>query len=555
MAPTNENFKYTNLENSVENITSTEDLLVKWYDLVEKISKLDKNRWEEIKKEYDELSKKLKDIRNQKDLIEIATQELNLRVEIVKISKENQITQDAKTDLNNLNNDVEFLFDGKNPEQLREYNINKQVQEIIESKEKEQTLQDIYSMIDKVEEWERDWDDMLNNEQFLPNFIDALRINFKLNFDNSKPEDFFKILQESNNFDDNEAVWVNKILKYLKKLDSKYLNDLIVQNQRKYYINKLEINFLEKTDNTRKTKHEIKNIVADFESEITKILNPGDKKKVDLKLYLKTVDDFHKEYWLDIESWLLVTWAWNKETEILQNISQKDIDDVVSWKKKTETIKKEQEEKKTRSRKNKKEQKKAEINSAKNINNQTREYKLNPNFVNYSSWHDRYSVSLKDNTIYYRESDWKPKNIKVSNQEKEIIQKNPETIKNIVDLQKTCSDLKLWLLYENREEIFKALKNKYPNFFDQEDDYLNTKEQNLFLTQSMKTLWFDLENDLKTIELQEKIKELNLQSNIIKQEEVNNKWDSKIEAKFREKFLDENLKFKFNVFEQSLKVI
>ncbi len=491
-------------------------------NIISKIWTLDEAKANDIKKEYTKIDEKF--IEEKKEIIFESSSNLS----------------DIKIEgYDNIVNNIDLLWWEKIT-----LDSNFSVKDIRKKMVSDNQKSSVLSLYDKFIVKKEKIDTITDHEKF--EIITTFK-NLKSEFIDEK--DYLNVLQSfylntnNSNIENNSDAL--KIIGLINIIDSDTLMNTMVDSQVKILTNEfnMRVRFL---PGINRYWTSLSGINRYWTSLVTRGLNSNLKtalKSWGFVKYNQLITEFTQKYKLDVD------------IETLKKINEQA--SLQSKLKQEEKIKNEQEiaEQKKNNETEKQQQKKAEINNSKNINNQTREYKLNPNFVNYSSWHDIYSVSLKHNTIYYRESDWKPKNIKVSNQEKEIIQKNPETIKNIVDLQKTCSDLKLWLLYENREEIFKALKNKYPNFFDQEDNYLNPKEQKIFLTQSMKTLWFDLENDLKTTELQEKIKELNLQSNIIKQEEVNNKWDSKIEAKFRENFLDENLKFKFNIFEQSLKVI
>lgn len=184
---------------------------------------------------------------------------------------------------------------------------------------------------------------------------------------------------------------------------------------------------------------------------------------------------------------------------------------------------------------------KAEIDKQTQIINQDNNYTQNVlnNITNNWRW-----------DYIYKTPSW---NIDLSLHEVELISTNEKAKENLENFMQTLNDLWLSNLSKYRQDIFKAISNKYTVEFDSKDDFINKTELKLFLNTILSSLWYEINSSLNLEETITKVKDFNNLWLISGQKEIDKAWNSSLEKHFLDKFDEKRVwKIEINKFEESI---
>jgi len=161
---------------------------------------------------------------------------------------------------------------------------------------------------------------------------------------------------------------------------------------------------------------------------------------------------------------------------------------------------------------------------------------------------------LGTNNINITDRNWEKGSIKLTDEDKKLLEKNkdnPEVLSNLVDFYIVLKELWLNELWEHKENIFQAITNKKWASFDVKWDFLDERETIIFINSILESIW------------KQKIDSLNIETfkNTFKKQhipELKNDKDTYDNASndftwyFKKLFIKSNI-FQIDEFEKSLK--
>lgn len=179
------------------------------------------------------------------------------------------------------------------------------------------------------------------------------------------------------------------------------------------------------------------------------------------------------------------------------------------------------------------------------------------NSTNYSKDISSWEYTLDTSNSVIKTESWK--NISLNQEEINMIQKNPDTMKNIINLYESLERVWLTKLWNYKEDIFKSLENVFRVQFDRKDgNYLDERETKILLNAVLTSLWEKpIKTDKKIDNFLSEVENINWRQVTWTEKEVNKLWESRLEASFIEKFVWrwDMIWFKQSAFEDSLKKI
>ena len=147
--------------------------------------------------------------------------------------------------------------------------------------------------------------------------------------------------------------------------------------------------------------------------------------------------------------------------------------------------------------------------------------------------------------------------IKLSQQEKNMMKSNPEIAKNIVNLYDSLDKVWLSKLWNLRENIFKSVENTFGLQFDRKDwDFLDEREIKIFFNAILSSIWEKpMKPDLKLNIFLNEIEKINWREITWKERQINSYWETRLESVFINKFMQkwDAFGFKQEAFERALK--
>ena len=147
--------------------------------------------------------------------------------------------------------------------------------------------------------------------------------------------------------------------------------------------------------------------------------------------------------------------------------------------------------------------------------------------------------------------------IKLSQQEKNMMKSNPEIAKNIVNLYDSLEKVWLSKLWNLRENIFKSVENTFGLQFDRKDwDFLDEREIKIFFNAILSSIWEKpMKPDLKLNIFLNEIEKINWREITWKERQINSYWETRLESVFINKFMQkwDAFGFKQEAFERALK--
>lgn len=130
-----------------------------------------------------------------------------------------------------------------------------------------------------------------------------------------------------------------------------------------------------------------------------------------------------------------------------------------------------------------------EIKNQYNKNNNNKQNNTNTNLNNTETY------KTNTETKWYNPELWVIENngnkIELNNQEKQIVESNPEAIDNIIDFYNLLNDIWLSKLWKIKDQIFNSISNVEWIWFNVDWDYLNENETKIFINKILKSLWID----------------------------------------------------------------
>lgn len=174
-------------------------------------------------------------------------------------------------------------------------------------------------------------------------------------------------------------------------------------------------------------------------------------------------------------------------------------------------------------------------------------------------WSYTWWVKLDTNNWTYINSDWNKVELDFTKEEKDMLKSNPEAGKNIVNFYSSLERVWMTKLWNLRNKIFTSVENSFGMQFDRKDwDFLDEREIKIFLNAILVSLWEKpVSKDLNTEAFLTEIELKNWKSFTWTEEQVNNYWDTNLEARFIDKFYPrwDMLWFKQSLFEKAIKNI
>ena len=352
----------------------------------------------------------------------------------------------------------------------------------------------------------------INNKEELQEFLEK-NSNKKLNWEDlDKYVQLIEWLQKSKNYKD---LWLEKSTFAILNTQNQEWLDQRLKND----INISKIETLLKQDKTKylKVVNDLK-IFNNIATDIRAISNNS-------TYVIKKLIDAEKKWLLDND--------WKELLGILEWLNYIEKDNI--------KIKKEQYQFKI------KEEQESKIINYEKFNNKENNYysTKDKNYDNYSS----------NSWIIKITSD---KSIQLNPLEKKLVNKNPDTLNNIVDFYKTLDKVWLSKFWKIKDRLFTSISNVKWIWFKIDKDYLNENETKIFLNSILKSIWeeeispiFTLKSFLAKIEIKNK-------TQLWWWEAVVNTYyeETYIENKFYNKYINRNswlISFNQAKFEKSLK--
>ncbi|RKW22314.1 hypothetical protein D8B46_05565 [Candidatus Gracilibacteria bacterium] len=147
--------------------------------------------------------------------------------------------------------------------------------------------------------------------------------------------------------------------------------------------------------------------------------------------------------------------------------------------------------------------------------------------------------------------------IKLSQQEKNMMKSNPEIAKNIVNLYDSLEKVGLSKLWNLRENIFKSVENTFGLQFDRKDgDFLDEREIKIFFNAILSSIGEKpMKPDLKLNIFLNEIEKINGREITGKERQINSYGETRLESVFINKFMQKGdaFGFKQEAFERALK--
>lgn len=193
-----------------------------------------------------------------------------------------------------------------------------------------------------------------------------------------------------------------------------------------------------------------------------------------------------------------------------------------------------------------------EIINAKEISNTANKNFIIDNWIVYSN-----SSGIKIDTIKWVMRDWNGNEIKLSQNEINLIKTNKEAAWNIINLYESLNKVWLSKLWNLRENIFKSIENTFNISFERNDwDFLSEREIKIMFNSILVSIWEKaIRTDISFDNFINNFENINWRQVLWAEKQVNNYWDTKIESLFIEKFIPRwnLLWFKQIEFENSIR--
>ena len=173
----------------------------------------------------------------------------------------------------------------------------------------------------------------------------------------------------------------------------------------------------------------------------------------------------------------------------------------------------------------------SEKNNSEILNNNSLE-KTHNEYIETSKY--KYNTNSWSLEINYHS--WKKK-VELSILEQNLVNKNPETLKNIVDFYSTLNKVWLAKLWPLKEQIFNVIWSVKWIWFRIDQNYLSENETKIFLNAILKSTWENTINPILGInDFIANIERKNNTQFSWDEAQVNKSWDTKIEQKFISNF-------------------
>ena len=174
-------------------------------------------------------------------------------------------------------------------------------------------------------------------------------------------------------------------------------------------------------------------------------------------------------------------------------------------------------------------------------------------------WSYTWWVKLDTNNWTYINSDWNRVELDFTKEEKDMLKSNPEAGKNIVNFYSSLEKVWMTKLWDLRNKIFTSVENSFWMQFDRKDwDFLDEREIKIFLNAVLVSLGEKpINKDLNTETFLSEFELKNWKNFTWAEEQVNNYWDTNLEARFIDKFYPrwDMTWFKQSLFEKAIKNI